>query len=44
MIALKEDRGSFADALIAALGAEAGCAHTLTFERKALRLEAFARL
>jgi predicted nucleic-acid-binding protein len=31
MIALKERRGTFADALIAALGAKAGCKHTLTF-------------
>ena len=32
MIALKERRGSFADALIAALGARAGCSYTLTFD------------
>ena len=42
MIALKEGRGSFADALIGALGAKAGCARTLTFDRKALRLPGFA--
>jgi predicted nucleic-acid-binding protein len=42
MIALKEGRGSFADALIGALGARAGCTSTLTFDRKALRLEGFA--
>src|SRR5437867_735880 len=36
--ALKEGRGSFADALIGALGAAAGCSATLTFDRKALRL------
>jgi predicted nucleic-acid-binding protein len=41
MIALKEDRGSFADALVAQLGTRAGCAHTLTFDRKALRLPGF---
>jgi predicted nucleic-acid-binding protein len=41
MVALKEGRGSFADALIAALGARAGCARTLTFDRKALRLPGF---
>jgi predicted nucleic-acid-binding protein len=41
MIALKEGRGSFADALIAALGVKAGCSHTLTFDRKALRLAGF---
>lgn len=43
MTALKEGRGSFADALIAALGAKAGCSATLTFDRKALRLPGFAR-
>lgn len=42
MIALKEGRGSFADAIIAALGANAGCSHTLTFDEKALRLTGFA--
>jgi predicted nucleic-acid-binding protein len=41
MIALKEGRGSFADALIAALGARMGCFCTLTFDRKALRLPGF---
>jgi predicted nucleic-acid-binding protein len=41
MIALKEGRGSFADALIGALGARAGCSHTLTFDRGALRLSEF---
>jgi predicted nucleic-acid-binding protein len=38
MIALKEGRGSFADALIAALGAKAGCSETVTFDRRALWL------
>ncbi len=38
MTALKEGQGSFSDALIAALGAKAGCVHTVTFDRKALRL------
>jgi len=38
MIALKEDQGSFADAVIAALGARRGCSGTLTFDWKALRL------
>ena len=42
MIALKEGRGSFADALIGALGSKAGCSHTVTFDRKALRLPGFA--
>ena len=37
MIALKEGRGSFADALIVALGARVGCSRTLTFDQKALR-------
>lgn len=41
MIALKEGRGTFADAVIAALGAKAGCIHTLTFDHKALRLRGF---
>jgi len=41
MIALKEGRGSFADALIGALGAKAGCSRTLIFDRKALRLPEF---
>jgi predicted nucleic-acid-binding protein len=41
MIALKEKQGAFADALIAALGAKAGCKHTLTFDQKALRLSGF---
>jgi predicted nucleic-acid-binding protein len=41
MIALKEGQGSFADAVIAALGSRAGCSCTLTFDRKALRLSGF---
>lgn len=41
MIALKQEQGSFADALIAALGARVGCSCTLTFDRKALRLPGF---
>ena len=41
MISLKNGRGDFADALIAALGAKAGCKHTLTFDQKALRLKGF---
>jgi len=40
MVALK-GRGSFADALIAELGARAGCTRTLTFDQKALRLPGF---
>ena len=41
MIALKEGQGSFADAVIAALGAKVGCSSTLTFDRQALRLPGF---
>jgi predicted nucleic-acid-binding protein len=41
MIAFKQGRGSFADALIAELGNRAGCRHTLTFDRRALRLPGF---
>jgi predicted nucleic-acid-binding protein len=41
MIALKDGRGSFADAVIAVLGARMGCSCTLTFDRKALRLAGF---
>lgn len=41
MIALKEGRGAFADALIAALGARAGCSYTLTFDKNASRLSNF---
>jgi predicted nucleic-acid-binding protein len=40
MIALKTGAGSFPDALIGALGEWAGCTATLTFDRKAKRLEA----
>ena len=38
MVELKQERGSFADALIAELGARAGCTRTLTFDQKPLRL------
>ena len=41
LIALKIGQGSFADAVIAALGARRGCSRTLTFDRKALRLPGF---
>jgi predicted nucleic-acid-binding protein len=40
MIALRRGH-SFADAIIAGLGAKAGCSFTLTFDRKALRLPGF---
>ena len=42
MVTLKEGRGSFADALIAALGSWANCSHTLTFDRKTLHIPGFA--
>jgi predicted nucleic-acid-binding protein len=41
MTALKKGQGSFADALITALGARQGCSRTLTFDQKALRLPGF---
>jgi predicted nucleic-acid-binding protein len=41
MIALKSGQGSFADALVGALGKWAGCGSTLTFDKKAGRLEGF---
>ena len=41
MLAVKEGRGSFGDALIGELGAKAGCAYTLTFDQKAARLPGF---
>ena len=41
MVALKQGRGSFADALIAELGAQAGCTRTLTFDQKARHLAGF---
>ena len=44
MLAVKEGRGSFADALIGALSAKVGCSHTVTFDQKALRLPAFQPL
>ncbi|MGA3054937.1 MAG: type II toxin-antitoxin system VapC family toxin [Candidatus Korobacteraceae bacterium] len=44
LTAVWEGRGSFADALIAALNAKAGCSRTVTFDRKALRLPGFELL
>jgi predicted nucleic-acid-binding protein len=41
MVALQQGLGTFADALIAALGTRAGCNYTLTFDRKALRIPGF---
>lgn len=42
MCALADGTGGFADVLIAQIGTQAGCAHTLTFDRKAARLPGFA--
>ena len=39
--AVKAGRGSFADALVGALGIWAGCDSTLTFDKKTLRLGGF---
>jgi predicted nucleic-acid-binding protein len=44
MLAVKTGRGSFADALIGALDAKAGCSNTLTFDRKASQLPGFELL
>lgn len=41
MVALKRGQGSFADAVIAAVGTRRGCSRTLTFDRKAARLPGF---
>ena len=41
MIAVKKGQGSFADAVITALGTKRGCSRTLTFDQKALRLPGF---
>ncbi|HEY6350284.1 MAG TPA: type II toxin-antitoxin system VapC family toxin [Candidatus Angelobacter sp.] len=43
-MALKQGVGTFPDALVGELSAKAGCAHTLTFDRKALRLPGFKLL
>jgi predicted nucleic-acid-binding protein len=42
--ALKSGRGSFADALVSALGRWAGCTSTLTFDKKAGPMDGFALL
>lgn len=44
MVALKNGRGSFADALIGALGVKVGCSWTVTFDRRAGRLDGFELL
>jgi predicted nucleic-acid-binding protein len=41
MVTLQTGQGSFEDALIASLGLWAGCTSTLTFDKKASRLEGF---
>ncbi len=41
VIALRTGRGSFADALVSALGEWAGCVSTLTFDKKTGRLGGF---
>lgn len=41
MMALKAGEGSFADALVGALGRWAGCGGTITFDKKAGRLDGF---
>ena len=41
MVALKQGRRAFADALIAELGTGAGCIYTLTFDTQAVRLSGF---
>ena len=41
MVALQTGQGSFDDSLIAALGLWAGCTSTLTFDKKASRLQGF---
>ena len=44
VIALRTGRGTFADALIGALSAWAGCTSTFTFDKKAARLGGFTLL
>jgi predicted nucleic-acid-binding protein len=41
MVSLKTGAGSLPDALIGALGEWAGCTTTLTFDKKATRLQGF---
>jgi predicted nucleic-acid-binding protein len=41
MVALRNGEGSFADALIAAVNARAGCRSMLSFDKSALRLAGF---
>jgi predicted nucleic-acid-binding protein len=41
VVALRSGLGSFADALVGALGRLAGCVSTLTFDKKAGRMDGF---
>ncbi len=41
MTAVTDGEGTFAGALIGALGKRAGCSHTVTFDRRASRLASF---
>lgn len=43
-LAIYRDGGDFADAFIAAVNLRRGCAHTVTFDRKAARQPGFAAL
>jgi predicted nucleic-acid-binding protein len=42
VLAMMRDNVDFTDALIAGIGADLGCAHTVTFDRRASRLPGFA--
>jgi len=44
LVAFQQGKGSFADALIGALGIAAGCDFTVTFDKKAARLGDFKLL
>jgi len=44
VLATMQDNVDFTDALIAEIGAEVGCAHSVTFDRRASRLPGFALL
>lgn len=41
LVAFRDARASFSDAIIAALGEKSGCSYTFTFDRKAARLSGF---
>lgn len=44
LVAMRAGLGSFIDTLISAINLQAGCAHTVTFDRRARRLPGFATL